>query len=115
MSRFEPSRATSRYDVGFTAGLPGAFEVSLLKSGTITSPPPLKGDCMQRSSRVLSHLALAFLAALLSVGALSAEPTQRYLIQCSANCSAIATAVQQIPGASINYQFQNVTGLVATL
>ena len=70
---------------------------------------------MQRSSRVLSHLAIALLAALLSVGALAAEPTQRYLIQCNANCSAIATAVQQIPGASVNYQFQNVTGLVATL
>ncbi|HZF13551.1 MAG TPA: S8 family serine peptidase [Thermoanaerobaculia bacterium] len=70
---------------------------------------------MQRRSRVPSSLVLTLLAVLLSVGALAAEPTQRYLIQCNANCSAVATAVQQIPGASVDYQFQNITGLVATV
>ncbi|HEV7515082.1 MAG TPA: S8 family serine peptidase [Thermoanaerobaculia bacterium] len=69
---------------------------------------------MLRSFRPSCLVAVA-LAVLLSAGALAAEPTHRYVIQCSANCSALATAVGQIPGASVDYQFKNVTGLVATL
>ncbi|MEA2695334.1 MAG: serine protease AprX [Acidobacteriota bacterium] len=69
---------------------------------------------MQRSSRLPSYFA-AVLVALLSTGVLAAEPTHRYVIECSTNCAAITTAVGQIPGARVEYQFQNVSGIVATL
>jgi hypothetical protein len=69
---------------------------------------------MQRSFRLPSYL-IAVLVVLLSAGVLAAEPTHRYVIECSTNCAAITAAVGQIPGARVEYQFKNVSGIVATL
>lgn len=70
---------------------------------------------MQRSFRLPSCLAAVAMTVLVSAGALAAEPTHRYIIECSASCAAITAAVGQIPGASVEYQFKNVTGVVANL
>lgn len=38
-----------------------------------------------------------------------------FLIECNPNCNSVANAIRQIPGARINYIFQNVPGIAATL
>lgn len=68
---------------------------------------------MQRSFRLASLFVVLLVGS--QAGAFAATPTQRYVIQCNSSCSGIAAAVAQIPGASVEYQFKNVTGLVATL
>jgi hypothetical protein len=45
----------------------------------------------------------------------SAERTDDFVIQCRPNCDAVAAAVRQIDGARINYIFQNVSGMAATI
>jgi hypothetical protein len=45
----------------------------------------------------------------------SAERTDDFVIQCRPDCDAVAAAVRQIDGARVNYIFQNVPGMAATL
>jgi subtilase family protein len=70
---------------------------------------------MQKRLRIPSYFGLGMLVLLLTAGALAADNGQRYLIQCTSDCSALAASLGRTPGAAVEYQFKNVPGLVATL
>ena len=65
-------------------------------------------------NRLIVSLGVAALALVLPVAA-QAVATQSFIIQCASSCSAVATAIGQIPGARVNLVYQNVAGLAVTL
>ena len=69
---------------------------------------------MTRRQRTTLPL-IALSAALLAASGAWADPTKDLIVHCKDTCAAVTTAIEQIPGARINYIYENVAGLAVTL
>ena len=75
---------------------------------------------MRKNTRISRRLVFSLAALLLALAlpalpANAASPVKDFLIECNPNCDSVAAAINQIPGARINYIFENVPGIAATI